>query len=166
MRKFIGTKVVLATSMTRGDYNHYRGWDIPADENPEDAGYLVEYTDGGKANHPDHKGYISWSPADVFERAYEATSGNSFDFGVVVAGLKAGYRFTRKGWNGANQFIYLVGEGRYPAATHAGQMIANGQPDGLVPYRPYVALRTAQGDVVPWAASQSDMLASDWEVFD
>ena len=70
-----GTKRVMARPMTRGDYNTYRGWTVPADENPDDAGYLVEYLDGGKANHRDHAGYISWSPADVFQRAYVLVPG-------------------------------------------------------------------------------------------
>ncbi|WP_440111824.1 crAss001_48 related protein [Acidovorax sp. BL-A-41-H1] len=65
-----GTKRVHATPMNRGDYNEYRGWQMPADENPADEGYLVEYVDGGKANDSRHAGYISWSPRDVFERAY------------------------------------------------------------------------------------------------
>ena len=72
MQKYIGTKTVLATSMTRCEYNKYRGWDVPANENPEDEGFLVEYLDGGQQNHPDHAGYISWSPAGVFARAYQA----------------------------------------------------------------------------------------------
>ena len=66
-----GTKRLTAQPMTRGEYNAYRGWEVPADENPADAGYLVEYLDGGKSNHPAHAGYISWSPVDVFERAYK-----------------------------------------------------------------------------------------------
>ena len=60
MKKYVGTKVIEATPMTRGDYNNYRGWQIPADENLEDKGYLVKYPDG----------YESWSPAGVFEAAY------------------------------------------------------------------------------------------------
>jgi hypothetical protein len=48
--------------MTRGAYNAYRGWTVPEDENPDDAGYLVEYPDGGTPNHDMHTGYISWSP--------------------------------------------------------------------------------------------------------
>lgn len=60
MKKYVGTKVIEAKLMTRGDYNNYRGWKIPADENPEDKGYLVKYPDG----------YESWSPAGVFEAAY------------------------------------------------------------------------------------------------
>ncbi len=70
-----GTKRVLATPMTRGAYNDYRGWTVPADEDPADAGYLVEYQDGGKSNHPAHAGYISWSPSDVFERSYRQVAG-------------------------------------------------------------------------------------------
>jgi hypothetical protein len=70
MHQYIGTKRLFARSMSRGDYNNYRGWTIPDDENPSDAGYLVEYIDGGKANDSRHLGYISWSPADVFDRCY------------------------------------------------------------------------------------------------
>ena len=72
-----GTKRLTAQPMTRGAYNLYRGWECPADENPADAGYLIEYLDGGKPNHPAHAGYISWSPADVFERAYKPVPGSA-----------------------------------------------------------------------------------------
>lgn len=66
-----GTKRLLAKPMTRGEYNEYRGWATPEGEDPQDAGYLVEYQDGGKANDSRHTGYISWSPKDVFERSYQ-----------------------------------------------------------------------------------------------
>lgn len=71
MKLYSGSKQVHARPMNRGEYNAYRGWEVPADENPADEGYLVEYVDGGKSNHPAHAGYISWSPKDVFERAYQ-----------------------------------------------------------------------------------------------
>lgn len=70
MRRYVGIKAVNAKPMTRGDYNALRGWDVPADENPADAGYLVEYADGQRPNVEGFEGYVSWSPADVFERAY------------------------------------------------------------------------------------------------
>ena len=66
-----GTKRVHAKPMNRGDYNVYRGWEVPADENPSDEGYLVENVDGGRGNDSRHAGYISWSPKDVFERSYK-----------------------------------------------------------------------------------------------
>lgn len=68
---YLGTKVVHAVAMTRGAYNLYRGWEVPKDENPEDNGYLVEYADGGAPNVKGHTGYVSWSPREVFERAYD-----------------------------------------------------------------------------------------------
>ena len=70
-KTYEGTKRVHARPKNRGDYNTYRGWEVPADENPADDGYLVEYLDGGKSNHAAHAGYISWSPKDVFERSYK-----------------------------------------------------------------------------------------------
>lgn len=60
MKTYIGTKIIKAKPMTRGDYNKHRGWEIPADENPDDEGYLVQYDND----------YVSWSPKDVFETAY------------------------------------------------------------------------------------------------
>ncbi len=70
MKTYTGTKIINAKPMTRGEYNIFRGWELPANENGSDEGYLVEYTDGGKANTTAYAGYVSWSPKDVFERAY------------------------------------------------------------------------------------------------
>ena len=77
MKPYIGTKTLNAKPMTRGLYNEFRGWALPVDENPDDHGYLVEYTDGGKANTEAFNGYVSWSPKDVFERAYSEVVVNS-----------------------------------------------------------------------------------------
>ena len=74
----IGTKMIRATPMTRADYNTLRGWELPANENGDDEGFLVEYLDGGKANMPDRAGYVSWSPEGVFQRAYRPCTGMTF----------------------------------------------------------------------------------------
>lgn len=68
---YIGTKCIRAVPMNWLDYNRLRGWEVPADENPEDAGYLVENADGGAPNVAGFDGYISWSPAGIFEATYE-----------------------------------------------------------------------------------------------
>lgn len=60
MKKYVGTKLIEAEPMTRGAYNKYRGWEIPANENPDDPGYLIRYPDG----------YVSWSPKHIFDAAY------------------------------------------------------------------------------------------------
>lgn len=78
MKLYEGTKRLSAKPMTLGEYNAYRGFLQPEDQDPNTPGYLVEYVGGGKANDSRHAGYISWSPADVFERTYkEATHGGA-----------------------------------------------------------------------------------------
>ncbi|QOR55710.1 MAG: hypothetical protein YHS30scaffold667_6 [Phage 65_10] len=73
MTRYTGTKTLSARPMTHGEYNAYRGWTPPEVEDQTTAGYLVEYEDGGQANDSRHAGYISWSPADVFEKSYRPT---------------------------------------------------------------------------------------------
>lgn len=74
MQKYIGTKTIHAKPMTLGEYNKYRGWVIPENEDSAKEGYLlVEDIGGVKSNMPEkHKGYVSWSPSDVFEAVYQA----------------------------------------------------------------------------------------------
>lgn len=83
-------------------------------------------------------------------------------FSIALMAVKLGKRAHRTGWNGKGMYIYMVNEGRYPPTTEAGKAIAERQSDGLVPYRPYVAMFTVDGDVVPWVVSQTDLLADDW----
>jgi hypothetical protein len=60
MQKYIGTKLLEAVPMTRGEYNEHRGWEPPEGEEQEVDGYHVVYPDG----------YESWSPRAQFEEAY------------------------------------------------------------------------------------------------
>lgn len=69
MKTYVSRKTVKAKPMTRQEYNDFRGWDLPKDEDGNDKGYLVEYSDGGKPNTPHYAGYVSWSPAEQFENA-------------------------------------------------------------------------------------------------
>lgn len=158
MGTFIGTKIIKAGAMTRLAYNEYRGWPLPADENGDDEGFLVEYIDGGKSNHPDHQGYISWSPADVFERAYRPVYG--LTFGQALEALKLGEKVARQGWNGKDMFLFLV-PGSTFTVTRAP--LLGIYPEGTsINYRPHIEMKTADGEVVPWVASQSDILVDDW----
>lgn len=70
MERYIGIKEVNAKPMTLGDYNNFRGW-ITTQDRVADEGFLVEYVDGGSANTELYSGYVSWSPSDVFKRAYK-----------------------------------------------------------------------------------------------
>jgi len=158
MQKYIGTKMINAQPMTRQEYIDLRGWTVPADENPADEGYLVEYTDGGQPNHPDYAGYISWSPKAVFERAYRPTTNMTFGDALVM--LKDGKRVSRAGWNGKGMFVYLVPANSYPAQTD----VARDCFGEMVPYNPYMAIKNVDDTVSTWVPSVNDALAEDWAV--
>lgn len=85
-----------------------------------------------------------------------------FYFGVAIQMLKKGKKVARKGWNGKGMFLYYVPAGNYAPCTEVAKTIVN--KDGLVEYGAYIAMKTAQGNVVPWLASQTDVLAEDWVV--
>lgn len=152
MNQYIGVKLINAKPMNRLAYNQLRGWEVPADENPEDEGFLVEYLDGGKPNHKDFEGYISWSPKDVFERAYGPTTGMSF--GLALEALKKGHKVSRKGWNGKGQWLYMIPASHWE--TTRGLELLDG--------RPWIGIKTVDDKFMPWVASQSDMLVTDWEI--
>lgn len=152
----IGTKAVLTLAMTRQEYNDYRDWKLPDDEQhlANEQGFLVEYMDGGRANHKDHVGYISWSPKDVFEQSYKPNG--SFSFGDAVELLKAGKRVARSGWNGKGMWLTLVKANAYDVGIRS--------MGGATKLLPYIAMKTVQDELVPWLASQTDMLAEDWMI--
>lgn len=67
------------------------------------------------------------------------------DFGRALEALKDGRSVHREGWNGKGQWLEL----QVPDA-HSKMTL------------PYIFIRTVQGDLVPWLASQTDLLAEDW----
>ena len=84
------------------------------------------------------------------------------DFGSAVQALKQGKKVVRSGWNGKGMFLYYVPENKYPAARNTLNTLDGLFEDNMVPYGAYIAMKTAQNTVVPWLASQTDVLAEDW----
>lgn len=170
MKTYIGTKRVNAVPMTRLHYNLLRGWELPADENGEDDGYLVEYLDGGKPNHKDYQGYISWSPKAQFENAYRENGG--LTFGEALNALKAGLPLTREGWNGKDMFISLSGklEGIPVKAdnfwSESNRAFARTQPNQEITVLPCISMKLNSGRIfMGWQPSQLDILAEDWSIY-
>lgn len=105
MNTYIGVKIIEAKSLNRGDYNKYRGWQIPVGENPADEGYLVKYEDN----------YESWSPKEVFDRAYRLMNGKNNtitqqdvdDFIIKVESVQFGEKTTLVKAELANGFIIV-----------------------------------------------------------
>lgn len=95
------------------------------------------------------------------------------NFGEALNALKLGAKISRYGWNGKGMFLYYVPANSYPAQTEvAKEYWVDRQPSQncsnkiMVPYGAYIAMKTAQENVVPWLASQTDVLAEDWEIVD
>jgi hypothetical protein len=157
VQQFIGTKLVNAEPMNRADYNILRSWELPADEDGTDEGYLVEYVDGGKANLKGYDGYISWSPKDVFKNANNASGNMSFGDALVI--LKSGARVARAGWNGKDQFVYMISGPALQTALGYGFGEYENEPS----IQSALAIKTTSNQIqIGWLASQSDMLSSDW----
>lgn len=160
MKQYIGTKIINAKPMNRQDYNDFRGWQLPENENPNDEGYLVEYTDGGKPNVGGFDGYVSWSHKEQFEKAYRKTNGMSF--GLAVEALKEGKKVARNGWNGKGMFLFLVKGSTFKVNRPP---LLGIYPEGTeINYHAHIDMKTATGEIVPWLASQTDVLSDDWEI--
>ncbi len=89
------------------------------------------------------------------------------DFSDALAALKAGCRVRRVGWNGKGMWLALSPGGIVPAhnfwAPH-NRVFAESRPDKHAEVLPYITMKTADDKIVPWLASQTDLLANDWEV--
>ena len=74
-----------------------------------------------------------------------AAGGNGI--GWAISQMWAGNAVGRRGWNGKNMYLKL----QVPDANSANTL-------------PYVWMRTADGERVPWLCSQTDLLAKDWVI--
>jgi len=69
------------------------------------------------------------------------------NFGNAITGLRTGYKVSRKGWNGRGMWLALQVPDEHSKMS-----------------RPYIYMKTADDKLVPWVASQTDILADDWEL--
>jgi hypothetical protein len=97
----------------------------------------------------------------VFDASYHE-AGPGFRFGLAIEAMKHGKKVARAGWNGKGMFLYYVPAASYSAKQNPLGTMVGVFPDDMVPYGAYIAMKTAQDNVVPWLASQTDMLAEDW----
>ena len=70
-----------------------------------------------------------------------------FCIGQAVKEMRNGNKVSRSGWNGKGMWLQLQVPDDHSKMT-----------------LPYVYMHTAQGDLVPWLCSQTDLLAVDWSV--
>jgi hypothetical protein len=85
------------------------------------------------------------------------------DFGDALTFLRRGSRVARKGWNGKGMWLAL--QKGYPDGVPINKNTAEatGLAEGTVcRFLPYIMMKTVDGSFVPWLASQTDILATDW----
>lgn len=77
------------------------------------------------------------------------------NFGQALDKLTAGDFVCRKGWNGKGMFLFhvMASEWKVEAFEQLG-----------FEKLPFIAMKTADNRIVPWLASQTDILAEDWEI--
>lgn len=84
----------------------------------------------------------------------------NLSFGEALYALKSGDCVARRGWNGKDMYLYLVNSSEFFVNSAPLNRIL---PEGTqIKYPAHIDMRTAQGDFVPWVASQTDILAEDW----
>lgn len=76
-------------------------------------------------------------------------------FESALTELKAGCYVWRTGWNGRAMWLVLVKNGEATVAPVRGL--------ALPPLGPFIVMKTTQDTLVPWVASQTDLLADDWQ---
>jgi hypothetical protein len=157
MTTYIGTKIVKGKPMNRLNYNFFRSWKVPDDENPLDDGFIVQYEDG----------YISWSPRLQFDGSYRKILGMTF--GLAIEAMRKGCKVSRAGWNGKGMWvIYNPGSQGQTSAMFEGSVYKKHGVDEceiLPHFDMYTVNASGRRAMLPgWLASQSDMAAFDWGI--
>jgi hypothetical protein len=99
---------------------------------------------------------------DVFARRWEEATGDGLSFSMALALVKAGKRVARAGWNGKGMFLFLVPGSNF--LVNREPLLSILGEGAEVTYRPHIDMLDAEGRVVPWLASQTDLMAVDWFV--
>ena len=86
----------------------------------------------------------------------------TMNFGSALQALKNWQKVAREGWNGKGMFLFLV-PGSVFKVNRAP--LLGIYPEGTeINYRPHIDMKTVDGEIVPWVASQTDVLAEDWVI--
>ena len=159
MKKYIGTKVIMAEPMTMTEAQKVLGRELTQSA-IEENGYLVEYENG----------YKSWSPKSVFEKAYREVG--SVNFGGAIDLLKAGLAVRRKGWNGKGLFIvkqvpaHITGDiiPKMQSLPQIAKDILMKRENPNIDYTNQMLIINPDGRADSWLPTSSDVFADDWEV--
>lgn len=112
---------------------------------------------------------------DIFAKTYEKLEAcdqpeirlKDMAFGSAITSMKDGKRVCRAGWNGKGMWLVLVQPDDDASVTPHPVYAVNGIVDDATNgCLPWVGMKTADNKFVPWLASQTDVLADDWQIAD
>lgn len=83
------------------------------------------------------------------------------DFGSAIVALKGGNKVARSGWNGKGMFLFLVPGSQFK--VNRPPLLGIYEEGTEINYGAHIDIKAVDGSIRPWVASQSDMLAEDWE---
>ena len=159
--RYIGVKLIDAAPMRRGDFYDFVDSEVPLHDNGDEDGYLVVYEDG----------YRSWSPKDVFKRAYREIGNGNMTYGLAIEAMSKGHMVARKGWDGKGMFVFRQNSADIPHAIVENMQSlprsvkekVKDMGNGLA-YRDQMCIVMPDGRVSGWVASSSDTFAEDWYI--
>jgi hypothetical protein len=93
------------------------------------------------------------------EESGSTINASNMNFSQALQAIKSGFRTARKGWNGASIASMWIA-----LATPSEGSRFRGYITTNVPFKtlPFLVMKTADCHLVPWLASQTDLLAEDW----
>ena len=116
----------------------------------------------GETNVTGYNGYVNWVTEEEFYSTHKEVVGMTF--GEAIELLKQGKKVARSGWNGKGMFLFLVDGSTFKVNRPP---LLGIYPEGTeINYQPHIDMKTADDTIVPWLASQSDVLAEDWNIVD
>lgn len=104
------------------------------------------------------------TPNDKFEINFGFIAG--FGLGLAIVAMKADCKVARAGWNGKGMWLKLMnGVFNDMGSNDFGDVIffSDSLPKEMY-IKPWIGMKCADGEFVPWLASQTDMLAEDWQL--
>lgn len=148
--KYIRMHNVDAEPMKFGEFKdkYPKSGGANVERGANDDGYVIFYR-GGE--------YVSWCPKKEFEDVSRPCDGMTF--GEAIEQMKRGAKVARKGWNGKGMWLLLGHNITFTASVESTD------EEKSFDVLKSIVMRTAQDNfVVGWLASQTDMLAEDWEI--
>ena len=137
--------------------NRFLGWKLPKDFAPDGGISFKE-----SALWPTGTNLFTATQAEEMFLHVLGADGELLNFGDALMLLKSGQKVARLGWNGKGMFLFLV-----PGSVFKVNRLPllGIYPEGTeINYCPHIDMRTADGKIVPWLASQTDVLAEDWVI--